>query len=213
MPKSVSTNSKKSSTSRRGLKTKADETRPFPNEPRTVLSRVVFPVPTSPVKTTKPFRAAMPYCRQAAFLESAASSKGTADPGWLQMGRREVRRMIYTWLSAHTFSRLEHSRSELSALRVLAGFGRPGICEMTARVGSLVKAKCPAHCARRCRGTQAKLRRANPGTGLLRARHRRRRFGLESGLVGKIWSIHYTELLALLAVLKGGCHGRFVHLR
>ena len=32
---------------------------------RTALSRVVFPVPTSPVMTTKPLRAAMPYCRQA----------------------------------------------------------------------------------------------------------------------------------------------------
>ena len=65
MPKSERTNSRKSRVSRRGLKTKEVVTRRPWKEARARRSRVVLPVPTSPVRTVKPLRAEMPYSRHA----------------------------------------------------------------------------------------------------------------------------------------------------
>src|ERR1035437_9436877 len=54
-------NSRKSSTLRRGLKTNELKTRLWSSDESARRSSVVFPVPTSPVRTMKPLCAEMPY--------------------------------------------------------------------------------------------------------------------------------------------------------
>ena len=89
----------------------------------------------------------------------------------------------------------------------------PSMREMTASVGSLVKAQMSLSLRRevsRYSSNAARSRPRNrPPAKPPPAKHDRIR---ECRLVGKIGSIHDAELLALLALFKGGCHGRFVHL-
>src|SRR3977135_3230258 len=65
MPKSAIMKSKNCETLSRGLKKNAVETRFLCSHSSSLLMRVVFPVPTSPVNRMNPLRVSMPYVRQA----------------------------------------------------------------------------------------------------------------------------------------------------
>ena len=60
MPKSAIMKSKNWETLSRGLKTKAVATFSWCSQPSSLLSSVVFPVPTSPVSKMNPLRVSIP---------------------------------------------------------------------------------------------------------------------------------------------------------